>query len=95
MVTRLYDKTGDFNFAIINFPHLHSNVPTSPACGVNYLTIHALRRHYSMYSDFLQRHRILNAKILNQGFAKNCLILSFKKLFFGRYQHLVDMYSVS
>ena len=28
---RLYDKRVDFNFAIINFPHLDSNIPTAPA----------------------------------------------------------------
>ena len=80
-LTKCYDNRDDFNFAIINFPHLHSNVPSFPACGVNISQFMRYGRHYSLYSDILQRHRILNVKILNQGFVKNCPILSFKKLF--------------
>ena len=30
----LYDKRGDFNFHITNFPFLSSNIPSSPAYGV-------------------------------------------------------------
>ena len=32
--TRLYDKRDDFNFPIVNFPFLSSNIPSAPACGV-------------------------------------------------------------
>ena len=32
--TSLYDKRDDFNFHIINFPFLSSNIPSSPAYGV-------------------------------------------------------------
>ena len=28
---KLYDKRGDFNFPIVNFPFLSSNIPASPA----------------------------------------------------------------
>ena len=47
----------------------------------------------SAVSDFLQRHRILSTKLLNQVFLRNRLILSFKQSF-GRYQHLVEKYCV-
>ena len=32
--TKLYDKRDDFNFQIVNFPFLSSNIPASPAYGV-------------------------------------------------------------
>jgi len=32
--TKLYDKRDDFNFPIVNYPFLDSNVPSSPAYGV-------------------------------------------------------------
>ena len=32
--TRIYDKRDDFDFKIINFPHLSSNITTSPASGI-------------------------------------------------------------
>ena len=31
---RLYDKHDDFDFHIVNFPYLSSNIPESPAYGV-------------------------------------------------------------
>ena len=34
LTTTLYDKCDDFNFAIVNFPSLCSNIPLSPAYGV-------------------------------------------------------------
>jgi hypothetical protein len=32
--TKLYDKRDDFNFSIVNFPFICSNIPAAPACGV-------------------------------------------------------------
>ena len=34
LTTKLYDKRDDFNFSIVNFPYLCSNIPSSPAYGV-------------------------------------------------------------
>jgi hypothetical protein len=31
--TKIYDKSDDFNFKIINFPNMCSNIPASPAYG--------------------------------------------------------------
>jgi hypothetical protein len=33
--TKIYDKRDDFNFKIINFSNMCSNIPASPAYGVN------------------------------------------------------------
>jgi Fe-S-cluster formation regulator IscX/YfhJ len=50
--TKFYDKLDDFNFKIINFPNMCSNIPASPAYGV-YISqlIHYARAssHYSIY----------------------------------------------
>ena len=32
--TRIYDKRDDFNFSIVNFPCICSNIPAAPAYGV-------------------------------------------------------------
>jgi hypothetical protein len=32
--TKLYDKRNDFNFPIVNFPFIYSNIPTTLAYGV-------------------------------------------------------------
>jgi hypothetical protein len=34
ITTQLYDKRDDFNFSIVNFPDLYSNIPASLAYGV-------------------------------------------------------------
>ena len=33
-VTEVYDKRDDFNFNIVNFPYMSSNIPANPTYGV-------------------------------------------------------------
>jgi len=33
LTIKLYDKRDDFNFSIVNYPFLNSNIPSSPAYG--------------------------------------------------------------
>ena len=49
--TRLYDKGDDSNFAIINIPHLDSNIPTAPAYEVYISQIMHAARIYTLHSD--------------------------------------------
>ena len=80
--TKIYDKRDDFNFKIINFPNMCSNIPASPAYGVY---ISKLIRY---------RHLHMRNRLLDQGYTKIRLIRSLKKFIF-RYQDLVEIYSVS
>ena len=32
--TAVFDKRNSFNFTIVNFPHMTSNIPSKPAYGV-------------------------------------------------------------
>ena len=41
LTNRLYDKWDDFNFPIVNFPFLSSNIPSAPAYGI-YVSINSL-----------------------------------------------------
>jgi hypothetical protein len=91
---KIYDKRDDFNFKIINFPNLCSNIPASPAYGVYILQLIRYARTSSNYSDFLKRHLYLRNRLLDQGYTKIRLIRSLKELIF-RYQDLVEKYSVS
>jgi hypothetical protein len=56
--TNIYDKRNDFNFKIINFPNMCSNIPASPAYGVYISQWIRYARASSNYSDFLKRHFI-------------------------------------
>ena len=48
---KLYDKRDDFNFNIVNFPFLSSNIPQSPAYGVYVSQLIRYARASSAYSD--------------------------------------------
>ena len=54
LTTRLYDKRDDFNFPIVNFPFLDSNIPLSPAYGVYISQLIRYYRASSYYHDFLR-----------------------------------------
>ena len=90
----MYDKRDDFNFKIINFPNMCSNIPSSPAYGVCISLLIRYAMASSNYSDFLKRHLHLRNRLLDQGYEMFRLIRSLK-MFIFRYQDLVEIYSVS
>ena len=92
--TRLYDKRDDFNFSIVNFPFLSSNIPMSPAYGVFVSQLIRYSRASCKYEDFVYRSAQLVSKLLRQGYVLPRLIAAFKK-FYGRHHDLVDKYSKS
>ena len=92
--TSLYDKRDDFNFKIVNFPFLSSNIPRSPAYGVFVSQLVRYSRSSSNYWDFVKRSSNLAAKLLKQDFDIIRLKKSFKK-FYGRHHYLVDKYDRS
>ena len=83
--TKLYDKRDDFNFPIVNFPFLCSNIPAAPVYGV-YIS---LLIQYSRACGLL-----LTRKLINQGYLLVKLKSSFRK-FYGRHHDLVDCYVIS
>ena len=91
--TKIYDKRDDFNFKIINFPNMCSNIPASPAYGAYILQLIRYARASSNYSDFLKRHLYLRNRLLDQGYKKIRLIRSLKKFIF-RYQDIVESENV-
>lgn len=91
--TKLYDKRDDFNFTIVNFPFLDSNIPASPAYGVFVSQLIRYARACSTYTDFLGRASLLTSKLLQQGYLQPRLIATCKK-FYGRHHDLVFKYGV-
>jgi hypothetical protein len=65
--TKLYDKRDDFNFSIVNFPFICSNIPAAPAYGVYISQLIRYSRACGSYQDFLDRGLLLTGKLLNQG----------------------------
>ena len=54
--TAVYDKRDNFNFRIVNFPYLNSNIPSGPAYGVYISQLVRIGRICSDYSDFALRN---------------------------------------
>ena len=92
--TRLYDKLDDFDFHIVNFPYLSSNLPSGPSYGVYISQLIRYARCCSHYDDFRYRHKCLVDRLLSQGYIALRLQKSFKK-FYGRYQDLIEKYQRS
>jgi hypothetical protein len=89
--TKHYDKRDDFNFPIVNFPFICSNISAAPAYGVY---ISQLIRYSRACSSYQDRRLLLTRKLLNQGFLLVKLKSSLRK-FYGRHHDLVDRYGIS
>jgi hypothetical protein len=94
LTTSLYDKRDDFDFAIVNFPFLCSNIPLSPAYGVYISQLMRYARACFAYEDFSIRGKLLTEKLMLQEYNESRLQSSFRK-FYGRYNDLVCDYKLS
>jgi hypothetical protein len=92
--TKLYNKRDDFNFPIVNFPLICSNIPAAPSYGVYISQMIRYSRTCGSYHDFLDRGLLLTRKLLNQGFLLIKLKSSLRK-FYGRHHDFVDRYGIS
>ena len=78
--SKLYDKRDDFEFHIVNFPFLSSNIPSGPSYGVYISQLIRYARYCSYYDDFGYRHKLLVDRLLSQGYEVKRLTNSLKKL---------------
>ena len=60
----MYDKTDDFNFFIVNFPLICSNIQAAPAYEVYICQLIRYSRAYGSYHDFRERGLLLKMKLL-------------------------------
>ena len=94
MSTKLHDKRDDFDFHIVNFPFLSSNISSGPSYGAYILQLVRYARCCSYYDDFRHCHQMLVERLVSQRYQYQCLRSSFKK-FYGRYQDLIVKYQRS
>ena len=96
LYTKLYNKRDDFDFHIVNFPFLSSNINIqySLSYGVYILQLIRYARCCSYYDDFGYHHKLLVDRLLSQGYEVKRLINSVKK-FYGRYSSLTRKYQRS
>ena len=94
LYTKLYDKRDDFNFHIVNFPFLSSNIPSSSLYGVYISQLIRYARCCSYYDGFGYRHKLLVDRLLSQGYEAKRWRNSLKK-FYGRYPDLIGKHQRS
>jgi len=78
--TKLYDRKNDFNFPIMNFPFICSNIPTAPAYGVYISQLIRYSGAFGSYQDFRGRGLLLARKLQH----KRSLLVKLK-YYFGRF----------
>ena len=74
---KLYDKRDEFQFNIVNYPHMDSNIPIGPAYGVYVSRLIAFARVCTDFDNFESRHTLLFYKLVKQGYSKMKLKNSF------------------
>ena len=90
----IYDKSDDFSFRIVNFPHMDSNIPVNPAYGVYISQLVRYARICTSKVDFINRLRGLSLRLRQQGFETNRLQNSFNK-FVNRHGFIVEKYGAA
>jgi hypothetical protein len=90
LTTTLFDKR-DFDFTIVNFPLLCSNIPLSPAYGVYVSQLIPYVRSCFAYEDFSKRGKLRTKKLMLHGYNESRLKSSFRK-FYGHYNDLLCDY---
>ena len=90
----LYDKRDNFNFNIVNFPYLSSNIPSGPAYGVYISQLVRIGRICSNYTQFAGRHYKLTQRLIHQGFRYSALCIAFRK-FAKKYTQVLEKYGCS
>ena len=78
-VTTLYDKRDAFNFHIVNFPYLDSNIPAKPAYGTYISQLVRIGRICGDFITFASRNHTLTTRSIRQGFWYTKLCAAFKK----------------
>ena len=76
----LYDKQDDFNFTIINFPHLQKNISTALSYGVYIL-------HDDVYISKIKEWQKVKSLITHSGI----LMMSINNSNFTNWNYLIDL----
>ena len=91
--SKIYDKRDDFDFDILNFPFLESDVHRSTSYGVYISQLIRFVRVCCHVADFNARNKSLTAKFLQQGYRYHKLRKTFSK-FYRRHYELVSKFNI-
>ena len=89
----IHDKRDDFDFDIVKFPFLASDVPRSTSYGVYISQLIRFTRVSSRVANCNARNKSLTANLLQQGYRIHKLRKTFSKLY-RRHYELVSKFNV-
>ena len=89
-ITEVFDKRDNFNFDIVNYPYMCSNIPTKPTYDVYISQLIRISR----ICDKSGTHRLLADRLIKQGFWYSKLCSSFRT-FARRHSAEICKYRVS
>ena len=90
-ITKIYDKSDDFDFEIVNFPFLDVDDPRSTSYGVVISKLIRFARASSHVADFNTCNKLLTQKLLKQGYRYHKLRKTFSKLY-RQYYDLISKF---
>ena len=91
--SKIYEKCGDIDFDIVNFPFLDGDVPRCPSYGVYISQLKSFARVCRHVDDFNTRNKCLTAKLPKEGYTYHKLRTAFSKLY-RRHNELVSKFNV-
>ena len=94
LTTKRYYKRDYFNFPIVNFPLVCSNISELPVYGVYMSQLIPYSSTSGSYHYFLGRWLLLTKNLSNQWFLV-VILESLPRKFYGRHHDLVNRYGVS
>ena len=89
-----YDKRADFDYEIVNYPHLSGGIPALPHTRLILSQLVHYSRACCEVSDFKERNLLVSSKLLRQGFRDHKLCRTFLRLY-RRYGNLLDKYNTT
>ena len=75
--TKIYDKRGDFDFEIVNFPFVYGDVPRCTSYGVYISQLSRFASSSNHVADFNTRNKLLTQKLRKQGYQYHKLFRNF------------------
>ena len=67
-VSEVYNKRDNFNFNIVNYPFMCSNIPARPTYGVDISQLIRINRICDNFNTFINRHRLLTERLIRKVF---------------------------
>ena len=93
IIVKVYDKRDDYNFEIVNYPHLSSNIPLKAAYGVFSSQIIRYARICSLEQDLENSIKALVGKLVKKGYSIEGLKYAAKTCF-RRHPWILDHVSI-